>query len=85
MAEDEMSGDQLEEIAAATCGFTGDEIGNLMGIVANGSVNGRFDFGTAWTVIEEKVKHHRDGRAKLREHELNYFECGVPQQEVTFV
>jgi hypothetical protein len=85
IADEVMSGDQVEEIVAATCGFTGDEIEDLMGIVAKGSANGKFDFGTAWGVIEEKIKQHRDGRAKIREHELNYWECDVPQQEVTFV
>ena len=85
IADGVIPGDQLEEIVAATCGFTGDKIGDLMGIVANGSANGIFDFVTAWRVIEEKVRNHRDGRAKIREHELNYWECDVPQQEVTFV
>ena len=85
IADDVIPGGQLEEIVAATCGFTGDKIGDLMGIVANGSANGMFDFVTAWRVIEEKVKNHRDGRAKIREHELNYWACDVPQQEVTFV
>ena len=85
--EDIMTGDQLEEIVAATDGFSGDDIKVLMISMqqeAQASVTGRLDFSSAWRIIiEEKAKHDKQGR--YREHNLSYLECDVPQQELTLV
>lgn len=82
-----MTGDQLEEIVAATDGFSGDDIEDLMITMqqaAQASVTGRFDFLSSWRIVlEEKAKHDKQGR--YREHNLSYLECDIPQQELTFV
>lgn len=85
--EDVMTGDQLEEIVAATDGFCGDDIRVLMITmqqIAQASLTGRLDFSSAWRIVlEEKAKHDKQGR--YREHNLSYLECDVPQQELTLV
>jgi hypothetical protein len=85
--EDVMTGDQLEEIVAATDGFRGDDIKDLMITMqqaAQASVTGRFDFPSAWRIVlEEKAKHDKQGR--FQEHNLSYLECDIPQQELTLV
>jgi hypothetical protein len=82
-----MTGDQLEEIVAATDGFSGDDIEVLMISMqqeTQASVTGRFDFLSAWNiVVEEKAKHDKQGRYQA--HNLSYLECDVPQQELTLV
>ena len=78
-----MTGDQLEEIVAATDGFRGDDIKDLM-ITMQQAATGRFDFPSAWRIVlEEKAKHDKQGR--FQEHNLSYLECDIPQQELTLV
>ena len=86
--EDVMTGDQVEEIVAATCGFSGEDINDLMVVMqqaAYASVNKRLDVTTAWRVVlEVKARLDREDSV-FRAHRLSYLDCDVPQQELTFV
>lgn len=56
-----MEGEQLEEAVAATRGFSGNDIRDLMlamQTVVQVSENGRLAKSTAWKVIEDRVKRH---------------------------
>ena len=87
--DDIMAGEQLEEVVAATRGFSGDEIGDmvfsLQSVLHDAAEDGRLDFVTAWKLIEAKVKHHRDSQEMAGEHTLSYLDGDIDLQDVTFV
>ena len=86
--EDLMTGDQLEDIVAASRGLSGDDIRNLMtGIQSfvKSSENGRLDFATVWRLVEAKVKFHRDSQVISGEHAISYLDGDIDLQDVTFI
>lgn len=86
--DDMMTGEHLEDVIAATRGFSGDDIRDLMVAMQRAlcsSENGRLDFATAWRLVEEMVKHHRDIQARAGEHTLSYLDGDIDLQDVTFV
>ena len=89
LEKDIMSGKQLEDAVAATRGLSGDDIRELMVAMQRelyGSDNKRLDCVTAWKLIEEKMKYHRDVQTTSGEHTLSYLDGNVIDlQDVTFV
>ncbi|KAL7538425.1 hypothetical protein ACHAXR_012768 [Thalassiosira sp. AJA248-18] len=88
--EDLMSGEQLEEVVAATRGLSGDDIRELMIAMQRAlcdSENGKLDFAMAWKLVEAKVKHHRDCQTMAGEHKLagSYLDGDIDLQDITFV
>lgn len=89
LEKDIMSGKHLEDAVAATRGLSGDDIRELMVAMQRelyDSDNKRLDCVTAWKLIEEKMKYHRDVQTTSGEHTLSYLDGNVIDlQDVTFV
>ena len=86
--DDDMASDQLDEVVAATRGFSGDEIRDMvfsLHSVVHTAENGRSDSVTSWKLIEEKMKRHKDREAMAGEHTLSYLDGDIDLDDVTFV
>ena len=85
-----LSGEQLEEVVAATRGLSGDDIRELMIAMQSELMSpendGRLGFASVWQLVEAKVKHRRDSQAAAGVHTLSYLDGGdIDLQDVTFV
>ncbi len=83
-----MTGEQLGETVAATRGFSGADIRDMMLTLQSALVEseqGQLNTALAWKVIEEKVKHHWEMEA-MGEHFFSYLDGDqLDLQDVTFV
>lgn len=84
-----IAGIHLEQIVAATRGFSGDDIRDLIfslqDINASSVAGGQVNFAEAWRLIEEKVSQHRNSQEAIGEHTISYLDGDLDLVDVELV